>query len=49
MPRSKNKTRRPHPYPLSVVEAANKVLNNQMSLRQAALEYNVTRSTLCRH
>lgn len=49
MPRSKENIKRINPDPQNVVAAAERVLSKELSLRQAAIQYKVSRSTLCRH
>lgn len=49
MPRSKNNKQRIKPIKQNVESAAEKVLRNELSLREAAREYQISRSTLCRH
>ncbi|KAF2894900.1 hypothetical protein ILUMI_11272 [Ignelater luminosus] len=49
MPRSKRNVRRTKPNPRALTKAAGRMLNNQLTLRQAAMGYNVSKSTLCRH
>lgn len=46
IPRSKQNLRRKKPIPQNVEVAAEKVLRNEMALREAAREYEIYRSTL---
>lgn len=49
MPRSKLNVKRPKPVSEDVEAAAKAVLQNQLSLRQASLDFKVSKATLCRH
>ena len=49
MPRSKFGIKRPGPNKDALEAAAKEVLENKMSFRAAASQYNVSRSTLMRH
>lgn len=49
MPRSKNNVKRVPILPEAITAAAEKVINGEFTLREAAREYNVSRSTLSRH